>query len=95
MACLGQKVAWDLISYSVPRNVFCEHAIDSVLVIGYFQHGSEIIRRRDGQGMLDGIPKCGELIVSSVPSSVADAKERILVAHGEMQSVFAVASATL
>ena len=51
-----QKVAWDLISYSVQRNIFCEHARDSVVVIGYFRHGSETVRQRDVQVMLDGIP---------------------------------------
>ena len=34
-----RKKAWDLISYSVQRNIFCEHARDSVVVIGYFLHG--------------------------------------------------------
>jgi hypothetical protein len=51
-----QKVAWDLILYSAQQNMFFEHAIDSVLVIGYFRLGLETIRRKVVQGMLDGIP---------------------------------------
>jgi hypothetical protein len=51
-----RKKAWDLISSSVQRNIFCEHTRDFVVVTGYFLHGSVAVRRRDMQGMLDGIP---------------------------------------
>ena len=54
-----QKEAWDLISYSVQQNIFREHACharESILVIGYFRHGSETVRLRDMKGLLDGIP---------------------------------------
>jgi hypothetical protein len=50
------KLAWDLVSYSVERNIFSEQARASVPVIGYFRHGSDNMRRREVQGMLDGIP---------------------------------------
>ena len=50
-----QKV-WDLISYSVQRNIISEHARDSVPVVGYFRHVSHGIRQKEVQSMLDGIP---------------------------------------
>ena len=43
------KKAWDLVSYSVQRNIISEHARDPVPVVGYFRHVSQGIRRRDVQ----------------------------------------------
>ena len=50
------KDAYDLVSYSVQRKIFSQHARDPVPVVGYFRHGSDNMRRREVQGMLDGIP---------------------------------------
>ena len=55
------KEAWDLVSYSVQPRLeqifFPELAVSyHIPVVGYFRHGSDNMRRRDVQGMLDGIP---------------------------------------
>ena len=50
------KESYDLVSYSVQRNILSEHASVAVPVVGYFRHGSENLRRREVQGMLHGIP---------------------------------------
>ena len=52
-----KNAKFDLFSYSVPRNICNEHGICSRFpVTGYLRHGSRAMRRREVQGMLDGIP---------------------------------------
>ena len=50
------KEAYDLISYSVQREIFSEHARGPLPVVGYFRHRSDNMRQKDVQSMLDGIP---------------------------------------
>jgi hypothetical protein len=50
------KDSYDLVSYSVQRNVSSEHEQDHIPVVGYLRHGSDNMRRREVQGLLDGIP---------------------------------------
>jgi hypothetical protein len=50
------KESYDLVSYSVQRNILSEHARDPVPVVGYFRHRSENLRRREVQDMLNGFP---------------------------------------
>ena len=47
---------WDLISYSLPQNISSLIAQDSIIIGGFFQHGSPQVRRSVLQGMLDRIP---------------------------------------
>ncbi len=50
------KAAWDLVSYSVQRNILSSQNIQPVSVLGIFRHGSHAQRLTAVQGILSDIP---------------------------------------
>ena len=46
---------WEVVCYSVPRNIGCLQTRDSVPVVGFFRHKSQTQRRNFMQAMLGGI----------------------------------------
>ncbi len=47
---------WDLVCYSVPRNIGCLQTRDSVPVVGFFRHKNQIQRWNFMQAMLGSVP---------------------------------------